>query len=141
MSHDRVEGLRMALATLFFSVPGAPDHVRGINALRVQRRVYSSRASIMILRRLASATATSASRFSLAPTIRQLLERPPATDNATTVSGWIKSIRKQKNVSFAVITDGSSAKGIQAVLLKGKDDELLRKYVRAAFLYQDSVDM
>lgn len=33
----------------------------------------------------------------------------------TTISGWIKSIRKQKNIWFAVITDGSSMQGLQAV--------------------------
>ncbi|KAF8964098.1 hypothetical protein BDZ97DRAFT_1660824 [Flammula alnicola] len=88
----------------------------------------------MILRRLASTAvaATSTTKFALSPTIRQLLECPPASEPTATVSGWIKSIRKQKNVSFAVITDGSSAKGLQAVLLKGKDDELLRKLTNGA---------
>ncbi|CAA7267985.1 unnamed protein product [Cyclocybe aegerita] len=83
----------------------------------------------MILRRLASTAATT--KFSLPPTIRQLLASPTtgAIDSVptTTVSGWIKSIRKQKNVSFAVINDGSCPKGLQAVLVKGKDDEALRR--------------
>ena len=66
----------------------------------------------------------------LPPTIRQLLRSPlssKSTTTITTVSGWIKSIRKQKNISFAVITDGSSTKGLQAVLLKG-DEDLLKRY-------------
>jgi len=83
----------------------------------------------MLLRRLAATASAPSSRFSLPPTIRQLLARPSPTEEPATVSGWIKSIRKQKNVSFAVITDGSSAEGLQAVLIKGKDDELLRKFV------------
>ncbi|EDR12141.1 uncharacterized protein LACBIDRAFT_166907, partial [Laccaria bicolor S238N-H82] len=45
--------------------------------------------------------------------------------STTTVSGWIKSIRKQKNVSFAVLTDGSSYKGLQAVFLKGNGSDRL----------------
>lgn len=35
------------------------------------------------------------------------------------MSGWIKSVRKQKNVAFAVLTDGSSAQGLQAVFVGG----------------------
>jgi asparaginyl-tRNA synthetase len=67
----------------------------------------------MIIRRLAST-------FKLPPTIRQLL----ATTNSQyspiiTVSGWIKSVRRQKNVAFAVLTDGSSSQGLQAVFLGG----------------------
>jgi asparaginyl-tRNA synthetase len=81
----------------------------------------------MFLRRFASSAA--ANRFSLPPTIRQLLAEPPQTESNTVVSGWIKSIRKQKNVSFAVLTDGSSTTGLQAVLLKGKEDEILRRSV------------
>ena len=67
----------------------------------------------------------------LPPTIRQLLRSSLSSNlpkSTTAVSGWIKSIRKQKNISFAVITDGSSTKGLQAVLVKGdKDDEDLLK--------------
>ena len=67
----------------------------------------------------------------LPPTIRQLLRSSLSsnlpTSTTTTVSGWIKSIRKQKNISFAVITDGSSVKGLQAVLVKGDDNEELLK--------------
>ncbi|KAF9479747.1 asparaginyl-tRNA synthetase [Pholiota conissans] len=85
----------------------------------------------MLLRWLTS-PAASTSKFSLPRTIRQLLERPPSADDATTVFGWIKSIRKQKNMSFAVITDGSSANGLQAVLLKGKDDDLFKKLTNGA---------
>lgn len=73
----------------------------------------------------------------LPPTIRQLLRSPLPSNlpksTTTTVSGWIKSIRKQKNISFAVITDGSSTKGLQAVLVKG-DEGLLRRYL-LCFLY------
>ncbi|PPQ66876.1 hypothetical protein CVT26_009816 [Gymnopilus dilepis] len=86
----------------------------------------------MLLRRLAATASAPSSRFSLPPTIRQILARPSPTEEPATISGWIKSIRKQKNVSFAVITDGSSAEGLQAVLTKGKDDELLRKLTNGA---------
>lgn len=54
--------------------------------------------------------------FKLPPTIRQLLAAPHPPDPPTvSVSGWIKSVRRQKNVAFAVVTDGSSAHGLQAV--------------------------
>ncbi|KIL60567.1 hypothetical protein M378DRAFT_110061 [Amanita muscaria Koide BX008] len=74
----------------------------------------------MIRRRLLSSFASST--FRLPQTISQLLahhidvqgSQQPAT---ITVTGWIKSIRRQKNVSFAVLTDGSSPKGLQAVFV------------------------
>ena len=76
----------------------------------------------------------------LPPTTRQLLRSSlpsnlskSSSSTITTVSGWIESIRKQKNISFTVITDGSSKKGLQAVLVK-KDEELLRRYL-LCFLY------
>ncbi|RDX56822.1 asparaginyl-tRNA synthetase [Lentinus brumalis] len=52
----------------------------------------------------------------LAPTIRQLLLSPPPPPAAcVAVNGWVKSIRRQKKVAFAVISDGSSDAGLQAV--------------------------
>ncbi|EJF65820.1 asparaginyl-tRNA synthetase [Dichomitus squalens LYAD-421 SS1] len=64
----------------------------------------------MLARRFLSTSA------SLPPTIRQLLAAPPSTyAPAIHVNGWVKSIRRQKKVAFAVITDGSSEPGLQAV--------------------------
>ncbi|KAM6500810.1 hypothetical protein JOM56_003824 [Amanita muscaria] len=88
----------------------------------------------MIRRRLLSSFASS--NYRLPQTISQLLaqhvespdvkgSQPAAT---ITVTGWIKSIRRQKNVSFAVLTDGSSPKGLQAVFIgAGKDSEEVKK--------------
>ncbi|KAK2467909.1 hypothetical protein APHAL10511_000204 [Amanita phalloides] len=65
-------------------------------------------------------------RFS--PTIRQLVSESNPNSHQVSVSGWIKSIRRQKNVSFAVITDGSSATGLQAVFAgAGKDSAEVKK--------------
>ncbi|KAH7912364.1 hypothetical protein BJ138DRAFT_1083725 [Hygrophoropsis aurantiaca] len=53
-------------------------------------------------------------------TIRQLLSCPEPSVSVQSspieVSGWVKSIRRQKNVTFALINDGSWAPGVQAVL-------------------------
>lgn len=53
-------------------------------------------------------------------TIKTLLK-----EDATQVSvrGWVRSVRKQKQVSFATINDGSNLKGIQAILNE-KDAQL-----------------
>ncbi|KAI4293957.1 asparaginyl-tRNA synthetase [Schizophyllum commune Loenen D] len=51
----------------------------------------------------------------LPPTIKELLGSNIPQETSVSLNGWIKSIRKQKRVSFAVISDGSNAKGIQAV--------------------------
>ena len=80
----------------------------------------------------------------LPPTIRQLLRFPLPSNlpksTTTTVSGWIKSIRKQKNISFAVITDGSSTKGLQAVLVK-EDEDLLRRYYYLSYCIHICFDL
>ena len=73
----------------------------------------------------------------LPPTIRQLLSSN-LPKSPTTISGWIKSIRKQKNISFAVLTDGSSTKGLQTVLVKGDsrdDEDLLKGYYYYYYYY------
>jgi len=56
-----------------------------------------------------------ASTSTLPPTIRQLLTSPTSPSSSIQVNGWVKSIRRQKKVSFAAISDGSSASGLQAV--------------------------
>lgn len=56
-----------------------------------------------------------ASTSALPPTIRELLAGQKSIPDTIHVNGWVKSVRRQKNVSFAVITDGSTAKGLQAV--------------------------
>ncbi|KAL0575887.1 asparaginyl-tRNA synthetase [Marasmius crinis-equi] len=68
----------------------------------------------------------SSSTYTLPPTIRQLLA-PAAVgkgsqtatstneDADVTVTGWVKSVRRQKRVSFAVISDGTTSAGLQAV--------------------------
>ena len=60
----------------------------------------------------------------LPPTIRQLLS-VPTTDARVQVNGWVKSIRRQKNIAFAVISDGSSARPLQAVI---RDVSLAKAY-------------
>ncbi|GBE85334.1 hypothetical protein BKA93DRAFT_735456 [Sparassis latifolia] len=50
---------------------------------------------------------------SLPPTIRQLLSSHVSAP--VEVTGWVKSVRRQKNIAFAVISDGSSDRGLQAV--------------------------
>ncbi|KAJ7832926.1 asparaginyl-tRNA synthetase [Mycena leptocephala] len=66
-----------------------------------------------------------ASRFRLPPTIRQILSSPDVGETVA-VTGWVKSIRKQKRIAFGVLSDGSSAVGLQAVF-----DERLVERVKA----------
>lgn len=59
-------------------------------------------------------------RRAFPPTIRQLLAPGYAGERSgIQVNGWIKSVRRQKNVEFAVVSDGSSTSGLQAVFKKG----------------------
>ncbi|KAK0473723.1 asparaginyl-tRNA synthetase [Armillaria novae-zelandiae] len=55
--------------------------------------------------------------YHLPPTIARLQHEAVNSDATLAVTGFIKSIRRQKRVSFAVLSDGSHAQGIQAVFL------------------------
>ncbi|KAI9267102.1 asparaginyl-tRNA synthetase [Helicostylum pulchrum] len=54
-------------------------------------------------------------------TIKTLLKEDT---QQVSVRGWVRSVRKQKQVSFATVNDGSTLKGIQAILNE-KDAQLL----------------
>lgn len=41
-------------------------------------------------------------------------------DTAVKVQGWIRSTRQQKHVTFMEVNDGSSLKGVQAILSGGQ---------------------
>lgn len=72
----------------------------------------------------------------LAPSLRRLLStgsshralsikaalESTSTPEQLTINGWVRSCRRQKNISFAVINDGTNVKGIQAVLPKGLEE-------------------
>ena len=65
----------------------------------------------MLFRRFAS---TASRRLPL--TIRQLLAQEPDPETILSVTGHIKSVRKQKRVAFAALSDGSCPERLQAVL-------------------------
>ncbi|KAG5438364.1 hypothetical protein PCANB_002852 [Pneumocystis canis] len=48
--------------------------------------------------------------------IKEINERQPTLKETITVNGWIKSLRKMKNVTFAIINDGTTERNLQAVL-------------------------
>lgn len=66
----------------------------------------------------------------LPPTIKQVLSaylKPHCEhEHAITVHGWIKSVRRQKNVSFAVVNDGTTLRGLQAVFLQNDAEQIKR---------------
>ncbi|KAG8714415.1 asparaginyl-tRNA synthetase [Ceratobasidium sp. 394] len=70
--------------------------------------------------RLARTIANSSVTRRLPPTIEQLLASPPSPDVDTTITAFVKSIRKQKHVAFADVSDGSSPRSLQAVTEAGK---------------------
>lgn len=57
-----------------------------------------------------------ASISTLPLTIKQLLASSPDTTVNTAVTGFVKSIRKQKRYAFADISDGSTPFPLQAVI-------------------------
>jgi hypothetical protein len=50
----------------------------------------------------------------LGGTIRQVLASKP-NDETIRVHGWVKSVRLQKRIAFAMIHDGTTPKGLQVV--------------------------
>ncbi|GAA6027488.1 hypothetical protein JCM8097_007886 [Rhodosporidiobolus ruineniae] len=49
---------------------------------------------------------------------------PPLPADPTTLNCWVRSVRRQKNISFAVVSDGTVPGGVQVVLPKGVGDGL-----------------
>nr|GAT43597.1 asparaginyl-tRNA synthetase [Mycena chlorophos] len=57
---------------------------------------------------------STSTRFRLPPTIHEVLQTTPV-GQPVSLTAWVKSIRKQKRIAFGVLSDGSSAAGLQAV--------------------------
>ncbi|KAG0136086.1 hypothetical protein HOY82DRAFT_104728 [Tuber indicum] len=60
-------------------------------------------------------------------TISSLLHSPLSDERANetvTVAGWVRSVRRMKNVSFAHVSDGSTIHPLQAVLTKEQSENL-----------------
>ncbi|WAQ89296.1 hypothetical protein PtA15_10A720 [Puccinia triticina] len=65
-----------------------------------------------------------ASRSSLFPVLEEILLLPISHDRLVTAHGWIKTIRRQKNVTFVELTDGSTPKHLQIVVGPKDSEEL-----------------
>ncbi|CAE6395160.1 unnamed protein product [Rhizoctonia solani] len=85
---------------------------------------------------LASRVVRSYSRpaaYVLPHTIKQLLASSPEKEINTTLTGFVRSIRKQKHVAFADISDGSTPFPLQAVIESEKfDPDLMQKITSGA---------
>ncbi|OBZ82041.1 Asparagine--tRNA ligase, partial [Choanephora cucurbitarum] len=68
-----------------------------------------------LLQKAYLSTSATSSKQSILPakTIKTILNQ---ADVDVSVRGWVRSVRKQKQVSFATVNDGSTLKGIQAIL-------------------------
>ncbi|KAI9614031.1 hypothetical protein H4Q26_009886 [Puccinia striiformis f. sp. tritici PST-130] len=61
---------------------------------------------------------------SLSPVIEEILRLPTSEDQIVSACGWIKTIRKQKNVSFVELIDGSTPQHLQVVIGPKDSEEL-----------------
>ncbi|KAI9485021.1 asparaginyl-tRNA synthetase [Zychaea mexicana] len=57
-------------------------------------------------------------------TVRSLLDNNVEAGSDVTVKGWVRSVRKQKQISFANINDGTSVRGLQAILSSEQAERL-----------------
>ncbi|KAK6497700.1 asparaginyl-tRNA synthetase [Arthrobotrys musiformis] len=64
----------------------------------------------------ATATATAETANVLPKTVRELILTKDDIKDQAAVKGWIQTIRKQKGVCFATVTDGSTAQTVQVVM-------------------------
>jgi len=77
-----------------------------------------------LARRIVSA-GTNALLFTKLPsTIRDLLHGAVPLETNVVAQGWIRSVRRQKQIAFAKVNDGSSLSSLQAVL---KPDQALQR--------------
>ncbi|GAA5878771.1 hypothetical protein JCM16303_007176 [Sporobolomyces ruberrimus] len=58
------------------------------------------------------------------PPLLSSLDHPSTSSPTNHLNGWIKTVRKSKNLSFAVLTDGTKVGGVQVVLPKGLEEGL-----------------
>ena len=63
-----------------------------------------------------SSSVESTAAVVLPKTVRELLLTKNDIKDQATVKGWIQTIRKQKGVCFATVTDGSTAQTVQVVM-------------------------
>ena len=88
-----------------FEHAGSRFFVLRSSTLRSARRAYTS----------ASQPATSVAQL-----LKSATTDAPASsssrDGAVTLNGFVRTVRKQKRVAFAAISDGSSLEAVQAVL-------------------------
>ncbi|POW09163.1 hypothetical protein PSHT_09274, partial [Puccinia striiformis] len=61
---------------------------------------------------------------SLSSVIEEILRLPTSEDQIVSAYGWIKTIRKQKNVSFVELIDGSTPQHLQVVIGPKDSEEL-----------------
>ena len=74
-------------------------------------------------------------------TIKQLISKKDYYNNKTvTLSGWIRSIRKSKNICFIDFYDGSYFSTIQVVILN-LDDSQLKQLIIGACLFIEGIFM
>ncbi|BGO91328.1 hypothetical protein NBRC10512_007067 [Rhodotorula toruloides] len=90
-----------------------------LNALRGPLRTLHS-----CSRAAQAATASLALPATVASSLAAASAGSETTASTTSLNGWIRSVRRQKNVSFAVLSDGSQVGGVQVVLPKGLDESL-----------------
>lgn len=88
-----------------------------LNALRGPLRTLHS-----CSRAAQAATASLALPATVASSLAAASAGSETTASTTSLNGWIRSVRRQKNVSFAVLSDGSQVGGVQVVLPKGLDE-------------------
>ncbi|KAJ2511755.1 asparaginyl-tRNA synthetase [Coemansia sp. RSA 2049] len=54
-------------------------------------------------------------KLGLVPTLQRII-KTGALGSEVTVSGWVRSVRVQKRISFAEVSDGSTPRGIQIIM-------------------------
>lgn len=105
-------GVRAGYATAFSALP--PNS--GINPTLLFRSVSRNRAAISRCRSLSSWT-----DFGIVPRIR-VSDATEPSDEPVLVKGWVRTVRKQKLLTFLQINDGSNLRGIQCVASLDKID-------------------
>ncbi|RIB12992.1 asparaginyl-tRNA synthetase [Gigaspora rosea] len=102
--------------------PGVLPFVRSF-AFGQEFRLSSGVSPFVRRFRLSPVTKTTSLNNYSPKTIRNILVNS-TPDSEVEVYGWVRSVRVQKNVSFAAINDGSSLKGMQVILTSEEANKL-----------------
>ncbi|KAI9139334.1 hypothetical protein BKA69DRAFT_1086588 [Paraphysoderma sedebokerense] len=84
---------------------------KSFNNIFITRRTHPA----IAIHRYFSSSPIASIKLPLPNTISSILSSPPQASESVTIHGWIRTVRSQKRISFAEVSDGTRLEGMQCV--------------------------